>query len=70
MWKEVVEKAIDIELEANLQPFCGTKEIDSRCPKDYRPSAKKYKDKAIREYWDRNKDKAKSHNLSFTNSQP
>ncbi len=41
-------------------------EIDSRCPKDYRPSVKKDKDKANWEYWDGDKNKTKSYNLSLT----
>ncbi len=41
MWKKVMEKASDIEIKANLQPPFYVREIDSRCPKDHRLSAKK-----------------------------
>ncbi len=41
IWEEVVEKAGDIEVKANLQPPFYVKNIDARCPKDYHPPAKK-----------------------------
>ncbi len=70
----MVEKAIDIEAKASLQPPSGTREIDSRCPKGYRPSVKKDKDDAYRkqrnEASNRDKEKAKSHNLSSSANQP
>lgn len=68
----MVEKAVNREVKVNLQPSSRTREIDSRCPKHHSPSAKKDKDDANWEYWDRNKNKnkAKSHNLFSTNSQP
>lgn len=69
MWEEVVEKAIDIKEKASLQPPSKIKEIDSKCPKDYKPSIKKDKDKVTQKYWNRDKNKAKSNNPPFTNSQ-
>lgn len=42
----MVEKTINAETKASLQPPFGTREIDSRCPKGYKPLAKKNKDKA------------------------
>ena len=64
----MVEKAIDAEAKASLQPPSGTRKIDSRCPERYKPLVKKNKDNA---YWEqynkafnRDKEKAKSHNLS------
>ena len=49
MWDEVVEKAIDIEAKAGLQPPFGIRKIDSRYPKRYWPSVKKNKDDAYLE---------------------
>lgn len=71
LWKEVIEKAVNIEIKASLQPSSKTKEIESRYPKSYRLLAKKDKDKATWEYWDGDKYKAKSHNPFPANtSQP
>ncbi len=74
MWDEVVEKAVNVEAKAGLQPPSGTKEIDFRCPKGYRPSVKKDKDDA---YWEqceeafnKDKEKAKSHNPLSSANQP
>ncbi len=68
MWDKMVEKTINTKVKANLQPFSGTREIDSRCPRGYRPSVKKDKDDANWEHWDETlKDKIKSHNSSFAN---
>ncbi len=71
MWDEVVEKAVDIEAKANLQPPFGTKKIDSRYLKGYRPSVKKDKNNAYWEHhnkvFNKDKDKAKSHNSSSAN---
>ncbi len=50
MWDEVVEKAVNTEVKANLQPSSGTREIDSRCLKEYRPLVKKNKDDVYQEY--------------------
>lgn len=44
-WEEVVENAVNIEVKASLQSFSKTNKIDFRCPKDYRSSAKKDKNK-------------------------
>ncbi len=69
MWKEVVEKTVNAEAKTSLQLPSGTREIYSKCPKSYRPSAKKGKDEVTREYWHGNK--AKFHNPCSTNtSQP
>ncbi len=72
VWNKVIEKAINIEVKASLQLPFKIREIDSRYLRNYRPSIKKNKDDANREYRNRNKDKhkAKSHNISPTNSQP
>ncbi len=39
-WEEVMEKAGDIEVKANLQPPFYVRDINVRCPKGHRPSAK------------------------------
>ena len=71
MWDKIVEKAIDAKVKASLQPLSGTREIDSRCSKDYKPLAKKNKDNASWEYhnkaFNKDKNKVKSHNFSFAN---
>ncbi len=71
VWDKVVEKAVNIEAKANLQPLSGTKEIDFRCSKRYKPSVKKDKDNAYQEHrnevFNKNKNKAKSHNSSSAN---
>ena len=70
----MVEKAVDAKAKASLQPPSGTKKIDSRCPKRYKPLVKKDKDDTYREQHDetsnRDKKKAKSHNLLFSTNQP
>ncbi len=48
-WEEVVEKAGDVEAKANLQPPFYVRDIDVRCPKGHRPSAKKDKEDTYRE---------------------
>ena len=60
----MVEKTVDVETKAKLQLSFGIREINFRCLKSYRPSAKKEKDKAIWDCEDENKDKdkTKSHN--------
>ncbi len=45
-WDEVVEKAVNIEVKAYLQPLSETREIDSRCPNGYKPSVKNNKNDA------------------------
>ncbi len=70
MWKEVVKKAKDVEIKANLQPPFYVKEIDSRCPKGHCPLAKKDKEDSYQEFRNevsKNKDKAKSHTPTFAN---
>lgn len=42
----MIEKAGDIEANANLQSPSKARKIDSRYPRDYRPLIKKNKDKA------------------------
>ena len=49
MWEKVVKKAVDVEAKASLQPSFETREIDSRCPKRYKPLVYKDKDDA---YWE------------------
>ncbi len=73
MWEEVVEKAGDTEAKANLQLPFYIREIDFRCPKGYRPSAKKDKEDIYRESQNevsKDKDTAKSHNSSNSANQP
>ena len=69
----MIEKAVNIEAKASLQPPSETKKIDSKYPKRYKPLVKKDKDDV---YWDqhdkasnRNKKKTKSHNLSSSTNQ-
>lgn len=68
----MVEKTVNIEIKASLKLLFKTRKINFKYWKSYRLSAKKEKNKASQEYWDRDKDKnkAKSHNFSFANSQP
>ena len=46
MSDKMVKKAIDVEGKASLQPPFGTKEIDFRYLKGYKPLVKKDKDNA------------------------
>ncbi len=66
----MVEKAVDVEAKANLQPFFGTREIDFRRLKGYRLLVKKDKDDAYRKHHNevsnKENEKAKSNNPSFT----
>lgn len=69
LWKEVIETTVNAEAKTSLQLSSGTRKINCRYSKIYKPLAKKDKDKATWEYWD--EEKAKPHNLSLTNiSQP
>ncbi len=72
-WEEVVEKADGIEAKANLQPSFYVREINSKCPKSHRPSAKKDKEDTYREPRDKtsnkDKNKAKSYNSSASTNQ-
>ncbi len=69
MCDKVVEKSRDTKAKANLKPPFYIREIDAKCPKGYRSLVKKDKENT---YWEhrneasKNKDKAKSHNSSFT----
>ncbi len=73
MWDKIIEKAVNVEAKDSRQSPFGTREIDSRCPRGYRPLVKKNKGDANREHQDKalnkDKDKAKTHNSSFANSQ-
>ncbi len=73
-WEEVIEKVGDVKVKANLQPPFYVREIDSRCPKDHRPLAKKDKENIYREPRDeasnKDKNKAKFHNSSASANQP
>ncbi len=69
----MVEKPVNTEAKAGLQPPPGTREINARCSKRYRSSVKKDKDNAYQEHRDeasnKDKDTVKSHN-SFSANQP
>ena len=68
-----MEKAGDAEAKANLQPPFYVRNIDARCPKDHRPSAKKDKENTYQEPQNKaskNKNKAKSHNSFTSANQP
>ncbi len=72
-WEEVVEKVGDAEAKANLQPPFYVRDINVRCPKSHRLSAKKDKENTSREPQNevfKDKDKAKSHNSSTSANQP
>lgn len=65
----MVEKVVNAKANTSLQPPFGTKKIDFKYPKGYRPSVKKDKEYNINwEYQDKDKNKTKSHNSSSTNS--
>lgn len=42
-WDKIVEKVVDIKEKASLQPSFGTRKIDSKYLKKYRPPIKKDK---------------------------
>ena len=67
MWEEVVEKTVDTEAKASLQPRFKTRKIDFKCLEGYKLSAKKEKNKASQEHKNRNKNKAKFYNFLFVN---
>ena len=56
----MVEKAVNVEIKANLELPSDIKEINFRHLKDYRPTTKKDKDKANWEHQNRNKAKSVS----------
>ncbi len=66
MWEKVVKKDIDVEVKASLQLPSRTGEINFKCLKDYKPLAKKDKDKPNWEHL--NKNKVKFHNPSSANT--
>ena len=71
--KEVVEKFIDAEAKASLQPFFWGLKIDSKYLKGYKPSTNQKKGKNSEKHQDGDKDKnkTKSHNPTVANkSQP
>ncbi len=68
-----MEKAGDVEAKANLQPPFYVRDIDARCPKGHRLSAKKNKEDIYREPQNeasKDKDKAKFHSSSSSANQP
>ncbi len=68
-----MEKAGDAEAKANLQPPFYVRDIDTRCPKGHRSSAKKDKEDTYQEPQteaSKDKDKAKSHSSSTSANQP
>ncbi len=72
MWNVIVEKALNVEVNANLQLFSRTRKINFKCLKRYKPSVKKDKDDAYQEHRkeasNKDKEKAKSYN-SFSAKQ-
>ncbi len=63
-----MEKAGDVEAKANVQCPFYVRDIDARCPKGHRPSAKKDKEDTYREPCNEvSKDKAKSQTSSSAN---
>ncbi len=68
-----MEKAGDGEVKTNLQPPFYVRDIDARCPKGHRLSAKQDKEDT---YWkphnkaSKDKNKAKSHSFSTSANQP
>ncbi len=68
-----MEKASDVEVKVNLQPPFYVRDINAKCPKGHRPSAKKDKEDTYREPQSeasKDKDKAKSHSSSISANQP
>ncbi len=68
-----MEKAGNAETKANLQSPFYIRDIDARCSKGHRPSAKKDKEDTYREPQNeasKDKDKAKSHRSSTSANQP
>ena len=65
----MIENVVNGKVNTSLELLFKTKKINSRYPKDYKPLAKKEKNKASQEYWDgdKNKDEAKFYNPSFAN---
>ncbi len=66
----MIEKVGNVEAKANLQSSFYVREIDSRCPKDHRPSAKKeniYWEPRNEAFKDKNKTKSQ---ISSSANQP
>ncbi len=71
-WEEVVEKAGDAEVKANLQPPFYVRDIDTRCSKNHCPSAKKDKEDTYQELQNeasKDKNKTKSYSSSVSANQ-
>ena len=69
LWEEVIEKAVNAEAKASLQPLSKIREINFRYPKGNKLLAKKDKNNTNQENRDGDKNKAKSHNPLSANSQ-
>ncbi len=68
-----MEKTGDAEVKANLQPPFYIKDINARCPKGHRPSAKKDKEDIYRKLQNeafKKTNKAKSHISATSINQP
>ncbi len=68
-----MEKAGDVKVKANLQSPFYVRNIDARCPKGHRPSAKKDKEDTYQEPQNeasKDKDKVKPHSSSISANQP
>lgn len=70
MWKEVVEKSVDIKAKISLQPLSETKQIGLRCEKDYMPTKKDESNKNNRDHWDRDKNKSIKNLTTANVNQP
>ena len=64
----MVEKAVNIQAKASLQPSSRTRKINSKCPKGYRLLAKNKEDEVSQEHQNRDKNKTKSYNPIFANT--
>lgn len=63
------KKVVDAKTKNSLQSSSKTREIDFKYLKSYKLLIKKNKKyKVNQKHWDRDKNKAKSYNLSFANS--
>lgn len=68
LWEEVEEKAVNVEAKTSLQLSSEARKTNFKCPKGYRPLAKKEKVEANQELEDKDKDKTKFNKPSFANS--
>ena len=75
-WDKIVENAVNVKVKACLQSPFKTREIDSRCPKKYKPLVKKDKDNPYQKQRNKasNRDKKKLspiiHCLPLINLRP